>query len=151
MITRLTLGANRFNLLSQYQVDQLLSSALELGVSHIDTAPTYLTSEDKVGNFLRRNQGAFNVTTKIFRNQEQINEIKLLKKALYILLNKKLRSKYTKTINLSKKVNNEPMPMNNDIDDVNNHNQQSYIKETIYEYYNMNFLKSFMKADTLLI
>jgi predicted aldo/keto reductase-like oxidoreductase len=74
MRARLVLGANRFNLLSQYQVDQLLSSALELEVSHIDTAPTYLTSEDKVGNFLRRNQGAFNVTTKIFRNQEQINE-----------------------------------------------------------------------------
>jgi len=50
-------------------------------------------------------------------DQEQINEIKFLKKALYILVNKKLRSKYNKSIGLSKKVNNEPLAMNNDIDD----------------------------------
>ena len=51
---------------------------------------------------------------------KQISEIKLLKQGLYILLNKKLRLKYNKTIGLSNKstkIDNEPMAMNNDIDD----------------------------------
>ena len=50
-------------------------------------------------------------------DQNQINEIKLIKTALYILLNKELRSKYDITIGLSKKVSNEPLAMNNDMDD----------------------------------
>jgi hypothetical protein len=46
-------------------------------------------------------------------NNNQITEIKFLKKGLYILTNKKLRLKYNKIINL----NNEPLPMNDIMDD----------------------------------
>jgi len=46
-------------------------------------------------------------------DHNQIIEIKLLKKGLYILTNKKLRSKYNKIIN----INIEPLPMNDIIDD----------------------------------
>jgi len=67
------LGANRFHLLSQYQVDSLLYSALELGVERVDTAPSYRSSEQKIGNFLKRNPGTFQVSTKIFRDQSKID------------------------------------------------------------------------------
>ncbi len=69
----LILGANRFNLLNQYEVDNLLSTALELGIQRLDTAPSYRTSEKKIGSFLKRNPGTFQVSTKIFRNQEKID------------------------------------------------------------------------------
>lgn len=46
-------------------------------------------------------------------DDNQITEIKFLKKGLYILTNKKLRSKYNEMINL----NNEPLPMNDIMDD----------------------------------
>ncbi len=69
----LILGANRFNLLNQYEVDRLLSCALELGIQRIDTAPSYRTSEKKIGNFLKRNPGTFQLSTKIFRNQDEID------------------------------------------------------------------------------
>lgn len=48
-------------------------------------------------------------------NQNQISEIKTLKKALYILLNKKLRLKYDLNIKLLNNDNN-PLPMNFDND-----------------------------------
>lgn len=73
MMDSIILGANRFNLISQYHVDKLLSTALEIGIRHLDTAPTYLTSENKIGNFLKRNPCAFNVSTKIFRNQAEVS------------------------------------------------------------------------------
>ena len=47
-------------------------------------------------------------------DNNQISEIKILKKAIYILLNKKLRLKYDSNKNL--KSNNEPLPMNFDVD-----------------------------------
>lgn len=46
-------------------------------------------------------------------DNNQISEIKLLKKALYILLNKKLRLKYNSNL----KLNNEPLPMNHESSD----------------------------------
>jgi hypothetical protein len=64
------LGTSRFNLLNQYQVDELLSCALELGVTSLDTAPSYHTSERKIGDFNRRYPGMFEVTTKILRDKE---------------------------------------------------------------------------------
>jgi hypothetical protein len=67
------LGANRFHLLSQYEVDCLLDSALELGIQRIDTAPSYRSSEQKIGNFLKRNPGTFEVSTKIFRDASKID------------------------------------------------------------------------------
>jgi hypothetical protein len=69
----LILGANRFNSLNQYEVDRLLSTALELGIQRIDTAPSYRTSEKKIGSFLSRNPGTFQVSTKIFRDQNEID------------------------------------------------------------------------------
>jgi len=45
-------------------------------------------------------------------DNNQIIEIKLLKEGLYVLLNKKLKKKYNKKINLI--INNEPMIMNNE-------------------------------------
>lgn len=48
-------------------------------------------------------------------NHNQISEIKTLKKALYILLNKKLRLKYDLNIKLLNNDNN-PLPMNFDND-----------------------------------
>lgn len=68
----LILGANRFHLLNQYEVDYLLSTALELGIQRIDTAPSYRTSEKKIGSFLSRNPGTFQVSTKIFRDQNEM-------------------------------------------------------------------------------
>jgi len=46
-------------------------------------------------------------------NNNDITEIKFLKKGLFILTNKKLRSKYNKSIN----INNEPLPMNDTAED----------------------------------
>jgi hypothetical protein len=77
----LILGANRFNLLTQYEVDNLLNSALELGIQRIDTAPSYRTSEKKIGSFLKRNPGTFQVSTKIFRDQNKI-DVKIGQKSL---------------------------------------------------------------------
>jgi hypothetical protein len=71
-------------------------------------------------------------------NNVQINEIKLLKKGLYILSNKELRLKYNKELNFK----NEPLPMNDVIDDsfdsvfnIDNSwmNKQKFIKENDYE------------------
>jgi len=53
-------------------------------------------------------------------NNEQIHEIKTLKHGLYILLNKKLRSKYDNIIGIKKPknhLNNEPLAMNYEIND----------------------------------
>ena len=69
----LILGANRFHSLNQYEVDRLLSTALELGIQRIDTAPSYRTSEKKIGSFLSRNPGTFQVSTKIFRDQNEMD------------------------------------------------------------------------------
>jgi DnaJ-class molecular chaperone len=46
-------------------------------------------------------------------NNQQIHEIKLLKKGLYILINRKLRKKYNSCIGFNK----EPIAMNDIIDD----------------------------------
>jgi len=46
-------------------------------------------------------------------NHQQISEIKILKKGLYILINKELRIKYNNKIG----INNEPVPMNDMVDD----------------------------------
>ncbi len=69
----LILGTNKFNLLNQFEVDRLLTSALELGIHRIDTAPSYKSSERKIGNFLKRNPDSFQVSTKIFRDQGKID------------------------------------------------------------------------------
>jgi hypothetical protein len=49
-------------------------------------------------------------------DNNQILEIKILKKGLYILLDKKLRLKYNSSIGLAI-IDSEPMPMNHEIDD----------------------------------
>lgn len=46
-------------------------------------------------------------------DNNQISEIKLFKKALYILINKNLRLKYNSNL----KLNNEPLPMNHESSD----------------------------------
>jgi hypothetical protein len=51
----------------------------------------------------------------VILDHNHISEIKQLKKGLYILLNKDLRSKYNNKIGLKKSLN-EPLPMNHEID-----------------------------------
>ena len=48
-------------------------------------------------------------------NQDQINEIKLLKVGLYVLINLELRSIYNKIIGIKKQPDNEPVAGNHDV------------------------------------
>jgi aryl-alcohol dehydrogenase-like predicted oxidoreductase len=67
------LGCKGFNYLNQREVNLLLERAIELGVFRVDTAPTYPTSERKIGNFLRRYPNSLHVSTKIFRDKNSMN------------------------------------------------------------------------------
>ncbi|MGQ0634982.1 MAG: aldo/keto reductase [Planctomycetaceae bacterium] len=46
-------------------VDRLLNGALDLGVTHIDTAPAYGTSEERIGRFLGGRRREFVLSTKV--------------------------------------------------------------------------------------
>jgi aryl-alcohol dehydrogenase-like predicted oxidoreductase len=63
MTSRLVLGAANYGRLTQADVNNLLSTALELGINKIDTAHRYEDSENKIGISLKVNKG-FSVNTK---------------------------------------------------------------------------------------
>ena len=64
MASRLVLGAANYGKLPQIEVDRLLGTAFDQGVSRIDTAHGYEGSEERVGVFLKNNKG-FEVNTKV--------------------------------------------------------------------------------------
>ena len=63
MTSRLVLGSANYGKLTQTEVDALLRTALELGISKIDTAHRYEDSEKKIGISLRGNND-FSINTK---------------------------------------------------------------------------------------
>lgn len=46
-------------------LEQLLDLAFDLGVTHLDTAPAYGVSEERLGSLLRTRRGRFTVSTKV--------------------------------------------------------------------------------------
>lgn len=66
----IVLGASKFSHLNQLEVDRLLDCAIRLGVKSIDTAPSYHSSEKKIGRFMKKNPGSFEISTKILRSNE---------------------------------------------------------------------------------
>lgn len=67
------LGTSQFSHLNQLETERLLDLAIQLGINSIDTAPSYHSSEKKIGKFMKKNPGAFNISTKILRSQEDIS------------------------------------------------------------------------------
>ena len=57
--------ARRARLPSDAELDQLLGTALDLGVTLLDTAPAYGTSEERLGQLLRQWPGRFLLSTKV--------------------------------------------------------------------------------------
>ena len=55
MQSRLVLGSATYGTLTQFEVDQLLYTALESGINIVDTARGYENSEERIGAFLKRN------------------------------------------------------------------------------------------------
>lgn len=52
--------------IDQKSVDTLLSVALSVGITSVDTAPIYADSEVRIGEFLRRNKNeVLNISTKV--------------------------------------------------------------------------------------
>jgi hypothetical protein len=79
-----------------------------------------ISSESRQIDILLAYKNKINKFNNINRfDNNQILEIKLMKKGLYILLNKKLKFKYDKMLSLNvEPINNvEPMPMNEDINE----------------------------------
>ena len=64
MTSRLVLGAAAFGKLTQYEVNTLIGTAQECGITRIDTAHGYEKSEEKIGIFLKKNN-TFQINTKV--------------------------------------------------------------------------------------
>lgn len=64
MASRLVLGAANYGKISQMEVNSLLGTALELGITRIDTAYGYENSEVRIGAYLKTNK-EFEVNTKV--------------------------------------------------------------------------------------
>ena len=64
MTSRLVLGAATFGKLTQSEVNTLIGTAQECGITRIDTAHGYERSEEKVGVFLKKNDN-FQINTKV--------------------------------------------------------------------------------------
>ena len=64
MTSRLVLGAANYGKLTQVEVNKLLGTAFESGISTIDTAHGYEGSEERIGAFLKTNKG-YEVNTKV--------------------------------------------------------------------------------------
>ena len=64
MASRLVLGAANYGKISQGEVNSLLGTALELGITRIDTAYGYENSEVRIGAYLKNNK-EFEVNTKV--------------------------------------------------------------------------------------
>lgn len=60
-----------YDLPDDARVEHLLNAVLDLGVCHIDTAPAYGTSEERIGRFLARRRNEYVLSTKageVFEN-----------------------------------------------------------------------------------
>lgn len=57
--------ANAYDLPSDHEAERLLNQVLDLGVTHVDTAPAYGCSEERVGRFLSHRRHEFVLSTKI--------------------------------------------------------------------------------------
>ena len=64
MTSRLVLGGAVYGRLTQQEVNTLMGTALECGITRIDTAHGYEWSEERIGIFLRNNN-AFQINTKV--------------------------------------------------------------------------------------
>lgn len=71
MTSRLVLGGATYGRISQTEVNQLLETALESGITRIDTAHGYEGSEEKIGLFLR-GKIQFEVNSKVGRPDPSI-------------------------------------------------------------------------------
>ena len=63
--TRTLFGAFAVGQLSQDEANRVLDILLEYGVNHIDTAPSYHNSEDRVGPWMKRHRNDFFLATKV--------------------------------------------------------------------------------------
>jgi aryl-alcohol dehydrogenase-like predicted oxidoreductase len=62
--TRAILGAAAFWEVTQEEADRALELAFQYGVNHIDTAPSYGESEQRIGSWIRRHGKSFFLATK---------------------------------------------------------------------------------------
>jgi aryl-alcohol dehydrogenase-like predicted oxidoreductase len=63
-VSKIVLGGYSFHNLSEYEVHNLLNTAQKLGITRVDTAPSYGVSEKHIGSFLNCNSN-FRVSTKV--------------------------------------------------------------------------------------
>lgn len=54
-----------YDLPDDREVERLLNGVLDLGISHIDTAPSYGVSEERIGRFLSARRSEFVLSTKV--------------------------------------------------------------------------------------
>jgi aryl-alcohol dehydrogenase-like predicted oxidoreductase len=82
MKTEVTLGSRSFRGLSVKELRYLLSKAYDLGISKIDTAPTYGDVEKLIGRATSKSlKNKYQISTKILRNN--LEQGKTLKRAIY--------------------------------------------------------------------
>lgn len=62
--TRIIFGGCAFTELPQQDADRILDLILERGINHIDTAPGYLKSEERIGSWLKHHRDKFFLATK---------------------------------------------------------------------------------------
>jgi aryl-alcohol dehydrogenase-like predicted oxidoreductase len=63
--TRTIFGAFAVGQLSQDEANRVLDILLEYGVNHIDTAPSYHNSEDRIGPWMKNHRNDFFLATKV--------------------------------------------------------------------------------------
>ena len=63
-VSEVGLGAGNIGYVSEAQAEQLLNLAIDMGVTLIDTAASYLDSEARIGKYLSHRKEAFVVATK---------------------------------------------------------------------------------------
>ncbi len=64
-VSALGLGGGRLDQLSDRDAESLLAAARELGVTYLDTARSYGTSESRIGRYLKHCRDSFVVSTKV--------------------------------------------------------------------------------------
>ncbi len=65
-MTRLILGGGSLGGLDQRSAEKIITVALDAGVTRIDVAPIYLNAEERIGQFLRKNQSEnLKISTKV--------------------------------------------------------------------------------------
>ncbi|MBI3865832.1 MAG: aldo/keto reductase [Planctomycetia bacterium] len=63
--------ATGYSLPDDCEVDRLLNGVLDLGITYIDTAPAYGTSEERIGRAIAHRRGEFALSTKVGETFEQ--------------------------------------------------------------------------------